>query len=142
MLNKQIFETLYYGALEASCELAERDGPYQTYEGSPVSKGILQVTRIHIQLSYRHVRFSNSRNLSGCQMVLIWNIRSNSGPKTSILRQNIWFSSRSRSHVTWPFENWTKSVQKVECSKFGSLMYRWLLYSGDVNTDHLDTGNI
>ena len=49
LLNKQIFETLYYGALEASCELAERDGPYQTYEGSPVSKGILQVTRIHIQ---------------------------------------------------------------------------------------------
>lgn len=42
MLNKQIFETIYYGALEASCELAEQLGPYQTYEGSPVSKGILQ----------------------------------------------------------------------------------------------------
>uniref|UniRef100_A0A0N5CB62 Ribonucleoside-diphosphate reductase n=1 Tax=Strongyloides papillosus TaxID=174720 RepID=A0A0N5CB62_STREA len=41
-LNKQIFETIYHGALEASCELAERDGPYETYEGSPVSKGILQ----------------------------------------------------------------------------------------------------
>ena len=43
LLNQQIFETLYYGAMEASCELAERDGPYQTYEGSPVSKGIFQV---------------------------------------------------------------------------------------------------
>jgi ribonucleoside-diphosphate reductase subunit M1 len=42
LLNKQIFETLYYGALEASSEIAERDGPYSTYEGSPVSKGILQ----------------------------------------------------------------------------------------------------
>ena len=42
LLNKQIFETIYYGALEASCELAERDGPYETYEGSPVSQGILQ----------------------------------------------------------------------------------------------------
>lgn len=42
LLNKQIFETLYYGALEASCELAEEYGPYVTYEGSPVSKGILQ----------------------------------------------------------------------------------------------------
>ena len=42
MLNKQIFETIYYGALEASCELAENLGPYETYEGSPVSKGILQ----------------------------------------------------------------------------------------------------
>ncbi|CAG0897349.1 unnamed protein product [Darwinula stevensoni] len=41
-LNKKIFETLYYGALEASCELAEKLGPYETYEGSPVSKGILQ----------------------------------------------------------------------------------------------------
>lgn len=39
-LNKQIFETLYYAALEASCELAEKLGPYETYEGSPVSKGV------------------------------------------------------------------------------------------------------
>lgn len=42
LLNKQIFETLYYGALEASCEISEKDGPYSTYEGSPISKGILQ----------------------------------------------------------------------------------------------------
>merc|ERR1719509_556069 len=42
LLNKQIFETIYYGALEASCELAERDGAYSTYQGSPVSKGQLQ----------------------------------------------------------------------------------------------------
>ncbi|XP_075224198.1 ribonucleoside diphosphate reductase large subunit [Lycorma delicatula] len=41
-LNIQLFETIYYGALEASCELAELHGPYETYEGSPVSKGILQ----------------------------------------------------------------------------------------------------
>lgn len=42
LLNKQIFETLYYGALEASCELAQTLGPYESYAGSPVSKGILQ----------------------------------------------------------------------------------------------------
>lgn len=42
LLNKQLFETMYYGALEASCELAEKYGPYETYPGSPVSKGILQ----------------------------------------------------------------------------------------------------
>ncbi|XP_060084097.1 ribonucleoside-diphosphate reductase large subunit-like [Ylistrum balloti] len=41
-LNKQIFETIYFGALEASCELAEKLGPYETYEGCPISKGILQ----------------------------------------------------------------------------------------------------
>ncbi|RKO92022.1 ribonucleoside-diphosphate reductase large subunit, partial [Blyttiomyces helicus] len=41
-LNIDIFETIYFAALEASCELARDKGPYSTYEGSPVSKGILQ----------------------------------------------------------------------------------------------------
>ncbi|XP_052794782.1 ribonucleoside-diphosphate reductase large subunit-like [Mya arenaria] len=41
-LNKDIFETIYFAALDASCELAEKLGPYKTYPGSPVSKGILQ----------------------------------------------------------------------------------------------------
>ncbi|CAF4847836.1 unnamed protein product [Pieris macdunnoughi] len=41
-LNQQIFETIYYGALEASCELAEKEGVYSTFDNSPVSKGILQ----------------------------------------------------------------------------------------------------
>ncbi|KAM3717561.1 Ribonucleoside-diphosphate reductase large subunit [Dirofilaria immitis] len=41
-LNKRIFETIYYAALEASCELAMKQGPYDSYENSPVSKGILQ----------------------------------------------------------------------------------------------------
>ncbi|KAL6725621.1 hypothetical protein Aduo_007660 [Ancylostoma duodenale] len=41
-LNRRIFEVMYHGALEASCELAEKLGTYETYEGCPVSKGILQ----------------------------------------------------------------------------------------------------
>lgn len=41
-LNIQIFETIYHAALTASMELAKVDGPYSTYEGSPVSKGELQ----------------------------------------------------------------------------------------------------
>jgi len=41
-LNEDIFETIYFAACEASCELAERDGPYETYEGSPASTGKLQ----------------------------------------------------------------------------------------------------
>lgn len=41
-LNKDIFETIYFGACSASCDLAEVEGPYQTYEGSPASKGQLQ----------------------------------------------------------------------------------------------------
>ncbi|KAI8872168.1 Rrm1 protein [Ramicandelaber brevisporus] len=41
-LNKLIFETIYHAALEASSEIAQVDGPYETYEGSPMSKGKLQ----------------------------------------------------------------------------------------------------
>ena len=37
-LNKDIFETIYYHALKASSEIAAREGPYETYVGSPVSK--------------------------------------------------------------------------------------------------------
>ena len=42
LLNSQIFETIYHGALTASCDLAQTLGPYETYEGSPISQGILQ----------------------------------------------------------------------------------------------------
>ena len=41
-LNREIFETIYYAAMTASKDLAKVDGPYQSYEGSPVSKGIFQ----------------------------------------------------------------------------------------------------
>uniref|UniRef100_A0A6N2NGU1 Ribonucleoside-diphosphate reductase n=1 Tax=Salix viminalis TaxID=40686 RepID=A0A6N2NGU1_SALVM len=37
-LNKDIFETIYYHALKSSSELAAKDGPYESYRGSPVSK--------------------------------------------------------------------------------------------------------
>jgi len=42
MLNKNIFETIYFAAMTASKDLAKEQGPYQTYQGSPVSKGIFQ----------------------------------------------------------------------------------------------------
>lgn len=42
LLNRQIFETMYYAALTESCALAKLKGPYATYVGSPVSTGILQ----------------------------------------------------------------------------------------------------
>ncbi|HUR30187.1 MAG TPA: ribonucleoside-diphosphate reductase subunit alpha [Saprospiraceae bacterium] len=41
-LNKEIFETIYYAALAESTSIAERDGTYESYEGSPASKGELQ----------------------------------------------------------------------------------------------------
>ena len=41
-LNRQIFECIYFAALTASNELAQRDGPYSSYEGSPMSQGLFQ----------------------------------------------------------------------------------------------------
>ena len=41
-LNKMIFMSIYMAALQESCQLAREEGPYETYEGSPASQGILQ----------------------------------------------------------------------------------------------------
>ena len=41
-LNQDIFETLYFAAVTASMEEAEKDGPYSSYKGSPISKGEFQ----------------------------------------------------------------------------------------------------
>ena len=41
-LNKRIFEWIYHEALLESCRLAEEEGPYETFAGSPASQGILQ----------------------------------------------------------------------------------------------------
>jgi ribonucleotide reductase alpha subunit len=42
LLNRQIFEHIYYAAIRASAVLAAEDGPYETYAGSPASAGLLQ----------------------------------------------------------------------------------------------------
>lgn len=41
-LNKDIFETIYFAACTESCELARLEGAYETFQGSPASKGLLQ----------------------------------------------------------------------------------------------------
>ena len=41
-LNQEIFETLYFAAVTASMEMAKEEGPYSTFEGSPMSKGEFQ----------------------------------------------------------------------------------------------------
>ncbi|MED5355071.1 MAG: ribonucleoside-diphosphate reductase subunit alpha [Bacteroidota bacterium] len=41
-LNQEIFETIYFAAMTASMEESKKDGPYETYKGSPVSKGEFQ----------------------------------------------------------------------------------------------------
>jgi len=42
LLNKKIFETIYYAAVDESKELAKKYGPYETFKGSPFSEGKLQ----------------------------------------------------------------------------------------------------
>ena len=41
-LNREVFETIYYASCTASKDLARRDGAYESFPGSPASKGILQ----------------------------------------------------------------------------------------------------
>ena len=41
-INKNIFECIYYNSIFKSIELSKKDGPYSTFEGSPISKGIFQ----------------------------------------------------------------------------------------------------
>lgn len=52
-LNKDIFETIYFGACTSSCSLAEDDGPYPSYDGSPTSQGILQFDMWNVKPSNR-----------------------------------------------------------------------------------------
>lgn len=53
-LNKDIFETIYHAALECSQEISLVEGPYSTFEGSPVSKGILQFDMWNVTPSARY----------------------------------------------------------------------------------------
>ena len=41
-LNQRIFEHIYYAAVSASADIAKKEGPYNSYEGSPMSQGIFQ----------------------------------------------------------------------------------------------------
>jgi ribonucleoside-diphosphate reductase alpha chain len=52
-LNKDIFETLYYAACTASKDLAKEEGAYETFAGSPASKGILQFDMWNVEPSSR-----------------------------------------------------------------------------------------
>lgn len=41
-INQEIFETIYFAAVTASMEMAKEEGPYSTFEGSPISQGEFQ----------------------------------------------------------------------------------------------------
>jgi ribonucleoside-diphosphate reductase alpha chain len=54
MLNKNIFETIYFAAMTASKDLAIEQGPYETFAGSPLSKGQFQFDLWNVQPSNRY----------------------------------------------------------------------------------------
>jgi len=53
LLNRDIFETIYYAAVQRSVDEAKRLGPYETFKGSPASKGILQPDMWNVKPSDR-----------------------------------------------------------------------------------------
>jgi len=53
LLNKEIFETIYFAAMTASKDLAKQDGYYESFPGSPVSKGIFQFDMWGVEPSLR-----------------------------------------------------------------------------------------
>ncbi len=60
-LNNEIFETIYFAALSASADLAGTEGPYQTYEGSPISQGQLQFDMWGVKPSGKHWNWDELR---------------------------------------------------------------------------------
>ena len=53
-INRNIFETMYHAALEASMEAAKKEGPYTSFKGSPASEGILQFDMWNVTPSDRY----------------------------------------------------------------------------------------
>ncbi|OQP47254.1 ribonucleoside-diphosphate reductase subunit alpha [Niastella yeongjuensis] len=54
VLNKNIFETIYFAAMTASKDMAIEHGAYETFAGSPLSKGQFQFDLWNVQPSNRH----------------------------------------------------------------------------------------
>ena len=52
-LNAEIFETIYYAAMTASKDLAKKEGAYETFPGSPLSKGVFQFDMWNVTPSNR-----------------------------------------------------------------------------------------
>ncbi len=52
-LNAEIFETIYYAAMTASKDLAKKEGAYETFQGSPLSKGVFQFDMWNVTPSTR-----------------------------------------------------------------------------------------
>jgi len=62
MMNKMIFETIYHGALTESCNIAKNDGKYETFDGSPASRGELQFDLWNVEPCTNRYDWTNLKN--------------------------------------------------------------------------------
>ena len=67
-LNKHIFAALYYAALFESCNIAKKEGPYSTFDGSPMSKGILQFDMWQVTPVECVSKFASSESKDFCTL--------------------------------------------------------------------------
>ena len=61
-INRTIFETIYHAALEESCELACKHGAYESFPGSPASKGILQFDMWNVDPTQERYDWNNLKH--------------------------------------------------------------------------------
>ena len=73
-LNHDIFETIYYAALECSCELAEKHGYYESYPGSPASEGLLQFDLWKTDHNHNHQESAAEGSSKTTYVRIIYNI--------------------------------------------------------------------
>jgi ribonucleotide reductase alpha subunit len=98
-LNKDIFETIYFAALHASKDLAKIDGPYDSYKGSPASKGLLQFDMWNVSNNLMRSSVCRSQSVAHlCRAsVPFTSLRSR---RTTIPADGTGLASRPRSHST------------------------------------------
>lgn len=110
ILNRKISEHIYYAALETSCELAQKQGKYESFDGSPFSKGLLQ--------------FDLSQDKDNIELSIDW----------SDLKQRIKEHGTRNSLLTayMPTASTSQILGNNDCFEpFSSLIYKRQALSGD-----------
>ena len=118
-LNKEIFETIYYGLLKGSCELAKKDGSYPSFKNSPMSKGILQFDMWiseHPELTKENV-LSTDLNYNWDNL------------KQEIIQYGV---RNSMLTCCMPTASTSQMLGNIECIEpFDSCIYKRRVYSGE-----------
>lgn len=105
-LNRDIFETLYFGALQASSDLAMKDRPYSSFKGSPLSKGLFHFDLETPVAKHRKPTFSGKYDWESLRTKIM-----ESGVRNSLLIAPMPTASTSQIlGNTECFEPWTSNI--------------------------------